>query len=117
MGIDAQIYLKADNDAPEFEWPLPNGYTLQPADPERAPTGATHEVYTLSRYYGPGYERGPWPDLCAVLMLLHACPSVQTVWYGGDNTDDAPECPPTRVQELAAHFMTYGCRPYRDGFK
>jgi hypothetical protein len=117
MGIDARIYARLRDATGEFEFLLPNGYTLQPADPECAPDGATHEIDTLARYYGEGYERGPWPELCAVLMLLHARPDVENVWYGGDGTEDVPECPKARVQELSAHFMSNGCRPYRESFK
>lgn|SRR5574337_36845 len=117
MGIDARIYAKLDDDRAEFEWSLPNGYVLRAVDVDWAPEGATHEVDTSARYYGPGYERGVWPDLCAVLMLLHACPAVRKVWYGGDTTEDVPECPRTRVLELTAHFMEHGCRPYREAFK
>lgn len=114
MGVDVRIYVKANTSCLTLEDELPRGYELKPVDADAcAPAGATHEVDTFVRYYGPGYERGPWTDICAVLMLLHACPDVERVWYGGDNEDGVPECPPVRVTALSEHFMEHGKRPYR----
>lgn len=116
MGLDAQIFfrLKDGHQAPKF--PPIFGFTwkVAPADPDLSPPGSTHKIHTLCRYYGPGYERGLWPALCAILMLLHADESIERVWYGDDGDDECalPECPPERVLELSAHYMKHGHRPY-----
>lgn len=118
MGVDVKIYAKAKQPELTLECELPRGYELKPVDADAfAPEGSTHEVDTLARYYGPGYERGPWAEICAALMLLHACPEVERVWYGGDNADEVPECPPARVVALSEHFMEHGNRPYRRMFE
>jgi hypothetical protein len=110
MGIDVVIYFRSDG-APDLEESLPKDFTVRSGRPESHPD-ATHMIDTTARYYGPGYERGPWPDICAVLMLLHACPQVSTVWYGGDSSDDQPVFTPEDVVRLSLWYMEHGNRPY-----
>jgi hypothetical protein len=113
MGVDAEIYLKSkDGKEPELEWNLPNGYRISPAN-KWAPEGATHEIETAVRYYGANYERGPWPYISAVLMLLLASEDVEIVWYGGNCYDSMQICTPETVRELNDHFMAHGNRPFR----
>lgn len=116
MGIDVEIYFECDGEPVLERW-LPSDYKIVPVGDRswEGCDGATHRIETMARYYGEGYERGPWGEIASVLMLLHACPSVKRVWYGGDDHSVAlPECPPERVLELCAHFMRHGERPYRD---
>jgi hypothetical protein len=56
MGIDACIYIKCRSGSgePQFETPLPEDCKILPAD-DLAPKGASLEVATGDRYYGPGY--------------------------------------------------------------
>lgn len=113
MGIDACIYFKStDGREPELCDSLPNGAAIIAAD-EWAQEGATHAIDVPWRYYSPGYERGPWPMICAVLMALHACANVETVWYFGDCSESDAPFTPERVQEYSAHYMANGDRPYR----
>lgn len=77
----------------------------------------TYSLINPWRYYGPGYERGPWPSIAAVLMALHASPDVEKVWYFGDCSDGDEPFTPQLVQEFSAHYMTEGDRPYRGAFK
>ena len=37
-------------------------------------------------YYGPGYERGPWPVISAVLDILRAVAPDGEVYYHGDSS-------------------------------
>lgn len=113
MGIDACIYVKTrDGQEPHLCDSLPNDCTVIAAQ-EWASAGATHEVDQCWRYYGPGYERGPWPRIAAALMALHASPNVETVWYFGDCNDFGEPFTPERVHEFNAHYMKEGDRPYR----
>lgn len=114
MGVDVEIFFQCDGQ-PEFERDLPAGFKVCgiPDYQQDFAPGSTHSIGTLERYYGPGYERGSWPDICSVLMLLHACPQVSKVWYGGDSYDP-PECTVDDVLEISRHFMEHGERPYRD---
>lgn len=118
MGVDAMIYFKAKNSDVDLDWNLPNGFSVSAVDGETylETCGATHQVSTYARYYGKGYERGPWGDICAVLMLLHASPDVEKVWYSGDCVDVAEEFTPEKVLELSEHYMKFGNRPYRSKF-
>lgn len=112
MGLDAYIYFEKIRPL-EFDREFPSGFTLRESLPEssRTPLGATHELECPCRYYGVTYERGPWPDLCAALMLLHACRGVGRVWYGNDEWCD--ECPADEVLSISGHFMKTGNRPWR----
>ena len=113
MGVNACIYVKTrDGQEPDLCDSLPNECKVITA-PEWACDGATHEVDQPWRYYGPGYERGPWPRIAGVLMALHAAPNVETVWYFGDCSDGDEPFTPERVQEFIAHYMQEGDRPYR----
>lgn len=113
MGIDALIYCKTkDGKDPELCNSLPSGAEIA-ACGEWAPTGATHEIAQCWRYYSKGYERGPWPNIAAVLMALHACANVEAVWYFGDCSETDEPFTPQMVQEYSAHYMANGDRPYR----
>jgi hypothetical protein len=113
MGIDACIYVKTkDGKEPDLCDELPNGFAVFKAG-EWGPDGATHEIDQSCRYYGPGYERGPWPLLAAALMALHAAHNVEAVWYFGDSTEGALPISKEKIIEISAHYMTEGDRPYR----
>jgi hypothetical protein len=113
MGIDACIYFKTTNgEDPILRDQLPSECEIRKVG-EHACDGATHEVYQLWRYYGPGYERGPWPRIAAALMALHASQNIESVWYFGDCDDGAQPFTPERVHEFSAHYMAEGDRPYR----
>ena len=117
MGVDAVIWFKA-NGPVDLERGLPKGYEIIEAVPGTltADVGATHEIGNMDRYYGKGYERVPWADICATLMLLFACPQVEIVWYGGDADDFLPECSREKVLEISMHYMMHGERPYREQY-
>lgn len=116
MGIDATVLFRmarADLE-PDLEDFLPSEWEVIPVSRyllEYLEIDATHEVDSLRRYYGIGYERGPWPEICGVLMALHATKGVEMVWYGGDQS--VYECPVEAVLEISRHYMQHGHRPYR----
>jgi len=123
MGIDCEISFRANRSEtyPVEGIDLPNDFEIvaYSEDPDGdcrecygRPTGSTHFISTCQRYYGEGYERGPWPTIAEVLMKLLSCPAVVTVWYGGDGDDEIPPCTPDHVIALCRHFMEYGRRPY-----
>lgn len=115
MGIDTCIdfRIREGCQAPDL-W-LPDGLKILAA-PEWCAEGATHEVDNGWRYYGDGYERGPWPLIAGVLMMLLAHEAVGTVWYYGD-CHESPNAPFTLADlfDLTAHYVANGERPYRTG--
>lgn len=116
MGIDVEIYCELSAGTTEpTDLVLPEGFSLQEAGEYERRFGMTHEVWSGARYYGPYYERGPWPYICAVLMSLFASTNVKRVWCFGDSTG-LPVEPITidDVLEISRHYMTHGERPYRD---
>ena len=117
MGIDARIYFKTCNGGePTLCNTLPEDCSMGLAG-DSVCEGSTHEIYQHWRYYGPGYERGPWPRIAAVLMALHASKDVEAVWYFGDCSEGDEPFTPQRVQEFSAHYMANGDRPYRNAFR
>lgn len=112
MGIDACIYVKTkDGHEPDLCDCLPNEFSFLKAG-KYSPGGATHKINHNFRYYGPGYERGPWPLLASVLMSLYAGENVEAVWYFGDCTDDAIPISAEDINKISAHYMAHGDRPY-----
>ena len=112
MGINANIFIKATIFPPRLHHLTPtNFFEFIPREDsefsELWHDEATHEVETPWRYYGPGYERGHWPTICALLLDLLASPDIETVWYDGDHygDDEAEECTLERITALSAHYI------------
>ena len=115
MGIDVCMFVEASGE-PSDLW-LPQGWHFTEAEECDKDSGATHEVWCDGhRYYGIGYERGPWPIIAGVLMSLFASPNISRVWYFGDISDIENSEPITReeVARISMHYMKHGERPYRD---
>jgi hypothetical protein len=104
MGVDAYIYFEQVGDL-DFRSNFPCGYFVEPASLSGLPF-VTHEVVNYSSFYNIGYERGCWADICAVLMLLHACPGVGLIWYFGDCDKKYTECTIDDVLRISKHFMS-----------
>lgn len=129
MGCDAEIYFRAKEGAKVFV-DLPKdrltptkivrigdkddfGYEIE------GPLGATHVVQNDYCFYGPGYERGPWPSICAILMQLLMSSDVEVVWYDGDSTPIEKMKPLeiNRVLKISEHYMRNGHEPYEEAFR
>ncbi len=112
MGIDACIYVKTDDGLPpELTGQLPPACQVKPAQ-DYGPDGATHEIEQIWRYYGDGYERGPWPEIVAVLLRLFASRNVVSVWYYGDCHYTNEPFTVDRLEEMNRHFVSVANRPY-----
>lgn len=75
---------------------------------------ATHELASFRRYYSPGYARGGWPQICAILLDLMASDGVEKVWYGGDSDVGLTECTLAFINEMNAYWIANRDRPYRE---
>lgn len=67
-------------------------------------------VNLTGRYYGPGYERGPWFKYASIARWLRRRISGARVFYGGDG--DCEELTPERENEIWDHFIQHGYDPY-----
>lgn len=63
------------------------------------------ELNTLSRYYGPDYERGSWPSIFAMIRVLQAALPQCSIYYGGDTTDDGEEVTPEMLEGIWRHWL------------
>lgn len=112
MGVDACIFIKTkDEQDPDLCMPITSQCRIVKAT-EYAIDGATHEIQQSWRFYGQGYERGPWPLIAGVLMALHACENVENVWYFGDSQEDDEPFTQDRLLEVCLYYMRHGNRPY-----
>lgn len=76
----------------------------------------TIEVSQGWRYYGPGYERGPFEVIyMAAVWLEHNIPGAD-VFYGGDSDDKTNPFGVEQRDQLLAHWLEHGHWPYRSGF-
>ncbi len=72
--------------------------------------------FDLARYYGPGYERGPFHTQLVVLgWLLRHLPPGGRVYFGGDSTDDDDLGQWSHEKEATYlnHYLLVGHEPYR----
>ena len=116
MGVDVNLYVTgdvSDEDAVRVnallldrcdrfvdDW-TGEGVVFSPTDAYDEPRW---QVSTMARYYGPGYERGPWAEIAAAIILLrHALPG-RTVHYGGDSDDACPVVDDEYLAEIWAHW-------------
>ena len=88
----------------------PGGYDLLPDDLPRA--ACVLRVRLESAYYGPGYERGYWPEVAAVLEFLRRRLPGGRVWYGRDDSDWVREVTAESLDALWAHWAEHGGKPY-----
>jgi hypothetical protein len=113
MGIDACIYFEVHDKSAELNV---NRFLARYPEAEirkiidhgglAEPEGSTHEVVNPWRFYDIGYERGPWPVMCAVLMDLLKDRRIKTVWYGGDSSSDgAHKIDALYLIQMTAHFL------------
>jgi hypothetical protein len=71
-------------------------------------------VRWAGNYYGPGYERGYWPHIAAVIQFLkHRLPDCR-VWYRADSGDSSTEMTPEAMGHLWHYWSHHGCRPYHE---
>lgn len=73
-------------------------------------------ISSISRYYGEGYERGPFLSLYGLLIFLRKAfkEYEPTIFYGGDCNDSIPEFRESDLDLLMDHFIKVGSSPYRD---
>lgn len=71
-------------------------------------------VHLMGRYWGPGYERGPWPDYAALMHFFRVKYPDGKVLYGGD-TGFVREMTKEVRDEYWEHFAMHQGRPYRLG--
>lgn len=66
-----------------------------------------------TRYYGPGYERGHWPQIHnAIVCLRVALPQCQ-VFYDGDYSDDGALVTDDLLAEIWTHWLGPNGQAYR----
>ena len=55
--------------------------------------------HSLDRYYGPGYERGWWPEIYNVIVVMRSALPNCTIHYGSDS-DDYQDIEETTEEDL-----------------
>ncbi len=63
-------------------------------------------------YYGPGYERGEWPKIAAVLEFLRRRLRPAQIWYGRDDMGRLQEVTAEFLDQMWEHWAENGGRPY-----
>ena len=110
MGIDVRIAVewKGDGEPPSPDYAI-EGELAEGSSVE----GATHELNSMTRYYGQHYERGPWPYIGAYLLQLVSMPGIARVWYGSDDDSPMEEVTFEWWCQMSRHYWDNGERPYR----
>ena len=71
----------------------------------------------MSRYYGPGYERGDYATIYLVAQWIERMIPGGEVWYGGDSSGvNATRFDKDAREALLDHFFEFGNGPYENGF-
>lgn len=122
MGIDVGIAIKVREGGD-----LPSNYGIVEGDFEYLSQQdddwrsdelpfANAELSSMTRYYGVGYERGPWPDIAALLLQLLINPDIEGVWYYGDHTSAHEQyhfVTVDTINKMNRHYVSVGHEPYR----
>ncbi len=130
MGVDCEILFSTGRELSEQDekilaWRLVEAVGRRFFYPERPfhrlhsssemyGTTATHEINSLERFYGEGYERGHWPDIAAVITWLRLNFPNGQVWYGGDTGEALTLITDQFMSETWKHWAEHGGVPYRD---
>ena len=81
MGIDAVVTFDTKSgEAPDHAWVF--------FERRKSTTGVGGRFVVDmggQRFWSPGYRRGNWPKIAAVLLELMADPNISDVWYHGDS--------------------------------
>lgn len=81
-------------------------------DPEPGETFVRLSLW--ERFYGPGYERGRWFILDALIRYLNRVWPEAEVWYGGDSSGVLHQhADAAFLEEMMAHYVQSGHHPYR----
>ena len=66
------------------------------------------DAITLTRWYGPGYERGHWPTIYAAIRILQHCFPSCAIHYGNDAQERERILPVTDadLEHLWRHFLS-----------
>lgn len=130
MGMDTRIVMRTASPISEEKLKLA-GYDLAAALPDlfaRARhynerktielNGNVYEIDIWCRYYGPGYERGPFPLIYAALLWLKNRFPECRLYYFGDSyeLDEVSEMSVGRLQEFLQHWLDVGNQPYQRSF-
>lgn len=113
MGIDVHVACrcKPGIEPPSPSWGL-EGQMVRSDSIGSEIDGATHELSSMTRYYGKHYERGPWPTIAAYLLELLADRGIEKVWYGGDG-EFFEEVDLQWLTQMNLHYIDNCERPYR----
>lgn len=76
----------------------------------------TAELFTYWRYYGPGYERGPWLYIAAVLRTAIAVLPNALVYYASDTEWYYESTPPMTIDRLE-QFWRWFEGPHGDDYR
>lgn len=71
------------------------------------------ELNTLWRYWGPGYERGPWISIAGVIKTTKMMTGLP-VHYGSDIESDIKLMTKERMREYWKHFTGPNGNDYRE---
>lgn len=63
------------------------------------------ELRCITRFYGPGYERGPWPLIYAALRALLVIYPGATIRYGPDGDDPIRIVDAEFLEQMWEHYL------------
>lgn len=130
MGVDAIINFTSPTPITPEELKLA-GYDLAAALPSlfararRYNKGRTitakgdyYAVDIWARYYGPNYERGPFPEIyTAILWLKRRFPNIKVYYYGDSSClSESSEMTEEALAALMVHWLDNGNQPYQRFF-
>ena len=66
------------------------------------------DAVTLTRWYGPGYERGHWPTIYTAIRILQHCFPGCDIHYGSDaqELENIPAIGEVDLAHLWRHFLS-----------
>lgn len=107
MGVDVQIGIEGAEWLPDHPLAFRVLELLEVEEYIDQLDNGWLEIGSAYRFYGPGYERGYWPQIYGALRALMAMYPDKRITYGGDgyDVDQNPDVTPERLDEIWAHWL------------
>lgn len=113
MGVDALIFFQVKKKyLNTFDDTHDLSFLIYELDENEGPSGATHTLTGLGRYYSETHKNGNWPLLVQPILELMSQEEISRVWYLPDTGENLKKAKPItldRIFEITKFYVERKC--------